>query len=304
MSNRVLVLGAGELGLAVIEALARHPKRRDSTIAVLLRPSSGSSANTAKSELLRHLGEDLNAVVETADVVQDSADSLASIFARYSTVVSCNGMGLPPGTQTKLTQAVLQAGVAHYFPWQFGMDYDAIGAGSSQDLFDEQLAVRRLLRAQDAVDWIIVSTGLFMSFLFLADFGVVDLATKTVRGLGHWDNRITVTTPVDIGTVTADVVLDPLGLQHQVVYVAGDTITYEGLADLLDKHYQTVFKRELWDLDVLKKQMAEDPNTMVKYRDTFAQGRGVAWDKAQTVNAQRGIPVTDVAKYVQGLGRP
>ncbi|CAK7239303.1 MAG: hypothetical protein STHCBS139747_000733 [Sporothrix thermara] len=299
MANGILVLGAGELGLAVLEALARHPKRRDSTIAVLLRPASVSSSDTAKAELVRHLKEDLSVHIEAADVVQDSVDRLASIFSRYGTVVSCNGMGLPSGTQTKLTEAVLQAKVARYFPWQFGMDYDIIGTGSSQDLFDEQLAVRRLLRAQEAVDWIIVSTGLFMSFLFLAAFGVVDLPAKTVRGLGQWDNRITVTTPADIGTVTADLILDPRGLGHQVVYVAGDTVTYGELADLLEKHYQAPFRRELWDLAVLKKQMDEDPNTMVKYRDTFAQGRGVAWDKAQTVNAQRDIPMTDVAKYIE-----
>ncbi|KAJ3500641.1 hypothetical protein NM208_g17098 [Fusarium decemcellulare] len=40
---------------------------------------------------------------------------------------------------------------------------------------------------------------------------------------------------------------------------------------------------------------------MVKYRDTFAQGRGVAWDKAKTVNEQRGIEMTDVKKYLAGL---
>ncbi|CAK7215647.1 hypothetical protein SBRCBS47491_002552 [Sporothrix bragantina] len=301
MANNILVLGVGELGLAVLEALTRHSKRGDNSIAVLLRPSSLSGTDTTKNELIRHLNEDLNVQIEAADVVKDSVDSLAAIFSRYQTVVSCNGMGLPSGTQTKLTQVALQAKVSRYFPWQFGMDYDAIGTGSSQDLFDEQLAVRRLLRAQEALDWTIVSTGLFMSFLFLADFGVVDLPAKTVRGLGRWDNRITVTTPMDIGTVTADVVLDPQGLHHQVVYVAGDTITYAQLADLLDNHYQTPFKRELWGLDVLEKQMDEDPNTMVKYRDTFAQGRGVAWDKAQTVNAKRNIPVTDAAEYIQGF---
>jgi hypothetical protein len=188
-------------------------------------------------------------------------------------------MGLPSGTQLKLLDAVLKAGVKRFFPWQFGMDYDVIGEGSSQDLFDEQLEVRKKLRAQRDVDWTIVSTGLFMSFLFLPDFGVVDLGNKIVRALGSWDNRITVTTPTDIGRVTADIILDPRGISHRVVYTAGDTISYGELADLLDEHFDTKFKREVWDLEELKRQMESEPSVMVKYRDTFAQGRGVAWDK-------------------------
>lgn len=187
------------------------------------------------------------------------------------------------------------------------MDYDVIGEGSTQDLFDEQLAVRKLLRSPEtntATDWIIVSTGLFMSFLFLPAFGVVDIPNKTVRGLGQWENHITVTTPVDIGTVTADALLDQQDIKRQVVYVAGDTVSYGALADLLDKYYGTTFKRDLWDLPTLQQQLAASPDdTMVKYRDTFAQGRGVAWDKAKTVNAQRNIPVTDVAKYIAGFDK-
>ncbi|KAL1894205.1 hypothetical protein Sste5346_005991 [Sporothrix stenoceras] len=298
----ILVLGAGELGLAVLEALAKHPKRNGKKVAVLLRAATSTDPERAK--LLRHIRDDLHVVIETADVLAASVDDLASLFARYHTVVSCNGMGLPSGTQTKLAQAVLQAKVPRFIPWQFGMNYDIIGEGSTQDLFDEQLAVRKLLRSPDnmTTNWIIVSTGLFMSFLFLPAFGVVDIPEKTVRGLGQWDNRITVTTPVDIGTVTADVLLDPQGIERQVVFVAGGTISYGELADLVDKHYSTTFKRELWDLPILQQQLAASPSdTMVKYRDTFAQGRGVAWDKAKTVNAQRGISVTDVAKFIEGF---
>ena len=34
------------------------------------------------------------------------------------------------------------------FPGKFGVNYDVIGRGSAQDLFDEQLEVRDLLRSQ------------------------------------------------------------------------------------------------------------------------------------------------------------
>ena len=90
-------------------------------------------------------------------------------------------------------------------PWQFGVDYDVLGKGSAQDLFNEQLEVRELLRAQRATEWIIISTGMFTSFLFEPAFGVVDLAKNTVHALGSWDTQVTVTTPEDIGMLTATV---------------------------------------------------------------------------------------------------
>lgn len=168
-------------------------------------------------------------------------------------------------------------------------------------MFDEQLAVRKLLRGQDETDWVIVSTGLFMSFLFLVPFGVVDVGRKTVRALGSWDNRITVTTPPDIGRITADVILDPQDVNSGVVFTAGDTISYVQLAGMLDDAFRTKFTRELWDLEELRRQMDEDPNMMVKYRSVFARGVGVAWDMENTVNHQRGIKVTDVKAYLQEL---
>lgn len=301
MASNILVLGAGELGLAVLQALSRHPKRGHARIAVLMRQASLDSAAPDKKKLVQQLRA-LDVSFEAADVVQMSVQQLAAVFAKYDTVVSCNGMGLPPGTQTKLCEAALEAKVPRFFPWQFGMDYDAIGLGSSQDLFDEQLLVRAMLRGQNARDWLIVSTGLFMSFLFVPDFGVVDLAAKTVRALGSWDNRLTLTTPEDIGRVTAELVLDPQGLKNQCVFVAGDTLTYRQLADLLDERFGVKFRRELWDAEELAKQMREEPsNGYVKYRDTFAQGRGVAWDQDKTVNVARGIKMTDVKAYLAAM---
>ena len=83
--------------------------------------------------------------------------------------------------------------MARYFPWQFGVDYDVVGTGSGQQVWDEQLkcatcCVRRRRRRG-------VSTGIFTSYLFDSGFGVVDAATKTVRALGDWRYAVTLTTP-------------------------------------------------------------------------------------------------------------
>ncbi|EBX3265615.1 hypothetical protein DRT26_05920 [Salmonella enterica subsp. enterica serovar Oranienburg] len=59
-----------------------------------------------------------------------------------------------------MTRAVLEAGVKRYFPWQFGVNYDVVGKGSGQPVWDEQYDVRTLLREQNVTEWVIVSTGM------------------------------------------------------------------------------------------------------------------------------------------------
>jgi len=58
------------------------------------------------------------------------------------------------------------------------------------------------------MEWVIVSMGMFTSFPFEPSFGVVDLAQNTVRALRNWDTAVTVTTPEDIGVLTAEIVLE------------------------------------------------------------------------------------------------
>jgi hypothetical protein len=303
MKQNILILGAGELGLAIVDALAKHPLRSQANLAVLLRQSTLDSAAPEKKETVHHL-KAMGADFEAADIVAAPVSELSSIFKRYDTVISCTGMTLPSGTQTKLTEAVLDAGVKRYIPWQFGMDYDVIGEGSSQDLFDEQLRVRKMLREQDKTKWTIVSVGLFMSFIFDPAFDIVNIAGKSVHGLGSWDTTITATTPEDIGRVVAEVVLHPRELaEHSgIVYAAGDTVSYGQLADLVEARFGASFKRVLWDWDMLKKEMADHPTSgRLKYWDTFAQGKGVAWPQERTINHERGIPMTDVKAYLQKM---
>ena len=66
--------------------------------------------------------------------------------------------------------------------------------------------MRETLRAQDKTEWVISSTGLFTSFLFEPDFAVVDFENDTVNALGSLETSVTLTTPDDIGKLTADIV--------------------------------------------------------------------------------------------------
>lgn len=283
-----LVLGAGELGLAMLRSLAAVAEA--GTISVLLRPDT--SANV---EELRGLGVS----IVTGDLASLSIAELAEVFRPYDTVISCTGFIGGSGTQRKITHAALLAGVHRFVPWQFGVNYDVIGRGSAQDLFDEQLDVRDLLRSQTQTQWVIVSTGMFTSFLFEPAFGVFDLASNTARALGGWDNSVTLTTAEDIGRLTVNVLSAEPPIVNQVVFVAGDTVTYGEAADLAEEILGKPLHREVWTVPQLRAQLAADPtNAMAKYHVVFAEGRGVSWPKNKTYNYEHKIPVTDLRQWL------
>ncbi|HEX8586649.1 aromatic alcohol reductase [Pseudomonas sp.] len=294
----ILVLGAGELGLAVLQGLAARADE-SASISVLLRPASVESTSAIKQKEIAAI-RSLGVAIELADVTDDSVEALAAVLGRFDTVISCVGFAAGRGTQRKLTHAALAAGVRRYIPWQFGVDYDVIGRGSPQDLFDEQLDVRDLLRAQSATQWVIVSTGMFTSFLFDPAFGVVDLPGGRVNALGSLETAVTVTTPKDIGTLTAAIVLHSPPFINQVVYTAGDTLTYGELADLLERVTGRPFERRASTVQQLLAQLEENPDdNLRKYRAVFAMGRGVAWDVAQTFNGQHGLGVNPAEAWAR-----
>ncbi|KAJ6582985.1 saccharopine dehydrogenase-like oxidoreductase [Mycena vulgaris] len=298
-STATLVLGAGELGIAVIKSLASNPSHK-SALNVLLRPSTSPNHQTLLSEL-----KTLNVIVKYGNIGNDSVETLANLFRGHTTIISCIGFAAGSGTQMKLARAVLAAGVARYMPWQFGVDYDIIGRGSPQDLFDEQLDVRDLLRGQTRTLWKIISTGMFTSFLFEPSFGVVDLEAGVCRALGGWETAVTVTTPRDIGLLTARIAGETWE-SSGVLYIAGDTVAYRALADTVERVLGKEVERQLWTIEDLVEKLADDPaDGMKKYRAVFAMGKGVSWPIEGTYNYEKGIPVEGVEawlkRHVNGL---
>ena len=291
----MLVIGTGELGQALLHALLPRAAEIGVQVDVLVR-----SAPNPDAAFVHAGGRPVS-----CDVAAAAEAELAALFSRYDTVVSCLGFAAGSGTQLKLARAAIAAGVRRYFPWQFGADYDALGRGGPQPLFDEQLDVRDLLRGQDALRWVIVSVGMFTSFLFEPSFGVVDLAEGVVRALGAWNNAVTVTTPEDIGRLTTEIVFAEPEFADEVVHLAGDTITYARLADVVEQALGRPVRREVLTVPDLMADLAQSPDdVMLRYRAVFAIGRGMWWDKDATFSARRGIPVTDAASWLQAhLGR-
>ncbi|CBF82111.1 hypothetical protein AN5317.2 [Aspergillus nidulans FGSC A4] len=272
--ENILVLGAGELGTEILLSLAQHPALSTRThISVLLRPSSIASPGPAKAAELERLKAN-NITLVPADISTSSQSTLSSLFSAYDTIISATGFSAGRGTQLKLARAVLDARVPRYIPWQFGVDYDIIGRGSAQDLFDEQLA-----RA----------------------FGVVDTEKGVVTALGSWENRVTVTGPADIGRVTAEIALEEsFGDPDNIVYVAGDTVSYGRLADIVESVMRRAFERRVRTVDAAKRDLAQDPeNGLLKYQIVFGEGRGVAWNAEETWNAHRGMRLQTAEEWAR-----
>lgn len=299
-NTSILVLGAGELGMPVLRNLAKQAARfSNTTVTALLRPSTIESKDANKQRdiaELYHLGISL-----LSGDLSSSVTELSAIFKDFDIVISCTGFVTGSGgLQIKLATAILDAGVKRYFPWQFGVDYDIVGRGSAQDLFDEQLDVRDLLRAQDQTEWVIVSTGMFTSFLFEPTFGIVDLSQNTVHALGSWNTAVTVTTPEDIGRLTAEICFAEPPIVNSIVYTAGDTITYKQLADTVDLVLNRKMQRVEWNLPQLKNDLMKDPDSAIKkYRLVFATGKGMSWDMNKSFNVQQKIKTTDVLQWAQ-----
>uniref|UniRef100_K3WEW4 NmrA-like domain-containing protein n=1 Tax=Globisporangium ultimum (strain ATCC 200006 / CBS 805.95 / DAOM BR144) TaxID=431595 RepID=K3WEW4_GLOUD len=306
----ILVLGAGELGMSILHAFALQVAT-DTPVTTMLRPATIQSSSPEKQRDVQTI-RSLNIRILEFDLSSSSDADLAAALRPFHMVISCMGFSAGPGTQLKIARAALAAGIQKFVPWQFGVDYDHIGYGSAQDLFDEQLHVRELLRNQSAsgvlptTQWKIISTGIFCSFLFEPWFGIVEPRASSeivVRALGSWENAVTVTTVQDIARLTAEIVLSAETEWNSVTFIAGDTVTYANLVALVRKTASAVARlvqTEVWDVSTLKTELAEDPtNSIKKYRVVFAEGVGVSWEKAKTWNEVNGIKTTSVEEWLQ-----
>ncbi|PGH10776.1 hypothetical protein AJ79_05249 [Helicocarpus griseus UAMH5409] len=305
--SRILILGAGELGTAVLTSLLRHPSYTSSnsktSISLLLRPASISNPKASLTALLQFAPTNNPITLVPGDIAHDTHEALTALFRPYDLVISCTGFVAGSDTQLKITRAVLDAQVPFYIPWQFGVDYDAIGRSSAHDLFDEQLDVRDLLGEQERTRWTLVSTGMFTSFLFEKSFGVVDVAGESakVQALDGWENRVTVTAPEDIGKLTAEIVFDDTVLGgNKPVFIGGDTVSYAQVAELVERVLGKKVERSVFTVEMALDGLKGDPeNALLKYYAVFGAGKGVAWDLGKTWNFQRGIHALTAEEWVR-----
>lgn len=294
--RKILILGAGELGHSIITSLLSHPLYTPKTTALtlLLRPSTLTNPSPSKnSTLTTYRSQSITLL--PCDLHASSESTLTALFHDFDVVIHAGGMTAPSGTMLKITNAVIAAGVRLYMPWQHGVDYDVIGPEAGEGLFGEQCRVREVLRAQEGkgTQWVVVSCGMFMSFLFEEWWGVVrrveglgseegkgmERETVDVTALNSWETRLTVTTAEDIGRVVAEIVLDgSLAEMDRPVFIAGQTFTYNELADMLERVTGKEVVRKVWTLEELNEESRQAPEDKLwKYRVVFGEGRGISW---------------------------
>ncbi|KAF2449499.1 NAD(P)-binding protein [Karstenula rhodostoma CBS 690.94] len=303
-ATQILLIGAGELGTAFLPHLSALPHTH-------------ITLGVRTPQKYNHLS---SATVSLTPLdITGPSEALSQTFANYNIVISATGFGQYNGTLLKLAKEILDAGLLRrtanrsrlwFFPWQWGVNYDVTGDGQGlMPLFGEQAAVRDLLRAeatQNNIKWTILSTGIFMSFLFEQFWGVVDREGGgiTVRALRSWEHGITVTDVSDIGKILARVITGDVEADNTVVYAAGDTVTYKELADIVERTAGEPVKREAWTIPYLEAELAKDRDDHIKkYRLVFARD-GVCWDKHGTVNYELNIPVINVDKSLSILKLP
>ncbi|WP_238084887.1 MULTISPECIES: aromatic alcohol reductase [Pseudescherichia] len=297
--EKVLVLGAGQLGSAVLASLVPAVTRLQGVVSVIVSPGSLNEQGKLRPEVHQQLA-DTGAKFIAVDVAASTVETLKERFNDFDTVINCMGFVAGAGTQLKITRAVLEAGVRRYFPWQFGVDYDVVGKGSGQPVWDEQYDVRSLLREQNATEWVIVSTGIFTPFLFEPAFDVVNLSKNTINALGGWENQVTVTSPADIGRLTTEIYLHQPRIINEVVFVAGETTSYRKLAETVERVTNLTFTKKVLTLPTLLEALHLRPDDpMLRYRVAFARGDGMWWPESETWNARNNFPTQDIASWLK-----
>jgi hypothetical protein len=294
----ILILGAGELGEQIVLNLATHPARSTTELTLLLRPSAVATEDDTKKARIAKFRQ-LYVSIIPGDIAAATQSELTALFKTFHTVIGCTGMEMPPGTQTKIATAALDAQIPRFFPWQFGLDYDVIEQNTRHSLFSEQVRIRNMLRAQTDTKWVIVSTGMFLSFLFRKDFGLVDLDEGKVAAIGSWDNTLTVTTVEDIGRVVSELIYVTPD-ENGVVHISGDSISMQRLATVVEDLTGKTIEKSVKSVKELEEELANDAgNKMRMYRTTFASGLGTNWDSQNTYTARRGLKTISVAEWAK-----
>ena len=305
-ATQILLLGAGELGLALLSHISALP-------------STHFTIGVRSPSKYTHLHAP-NVSLTSIDLTAPST-TLVEMFSQYDILISATGFTSSPGSVTKLAEEVLEAGTLRkkngqdrlwFFPWQWGEDYDVTGDGNGLiPLFGEQKSVRDLLRSgagESNVKWTVVSTGIFMSFLFEPFWGIVDTSREggaggrvVVRALRDWEHGVSVTDVNDIGRVLARILAGEVNAENKVLCVSGDSIQYRKLADVVERVVGREVAREAWSVKFLEEELSKDPEDGIKkYRLVFA-GDGVCWGIERTVNHELGLKMTDVETYAKQI---
>ena len=220
-TRNVFVAGAaGHLGQLVVTQLLDHGHR----VTALIRDSAGKHADT--TAWMRARG----ATIVEGDIHTPAQyePALAGIDALVSTLQG--GPEIIIDGQKQLADAALRAGVAHFIPSDFAIDYFGIPDGTHVFL-DWRRAFANYLHQQPIAHTHVLN-GAFMEVLLYPNMGLVDFVDHTLHYWGDGRQKMDFTTMVDTAKAVELAVADDR-YRNQHLDIAGEQITYLEMLALL-----------------------------------------------------------------------
>ena len=107
--------GSGTTGRRRSRCAGACGNRAPGTVSVIVSPAARDEAGQLRSSNHQALA-DAGATFLAVDIAGSAMETLADQFRGFTTVINCMGFVAGPGTQLKITRAVLAAGVPRYFP--------------------------------------------------------------------------------------------------------------------------------------------------------------------------------------------
>ncbi|ESW03820.1 hypothetical protein PHAVU_011G044700 [Phaseolus vulgaris] len=237
-TSKILIIGAtGYVGKFMVEASAKagHPTFalvRESTLSDPSKSSIIQTFNTLGINLLLGDVRDHQSLVEAIKKV----DVVISIVSHTQLDV-----------QYKIISAIKEAGnVKRFFPSEFGNDVDRTHAvDEGHKLFDTKVQIRRTIEAEGIPYTYVVANFFAGHFLPTGSdlFGITS-PLDTVVILGDGNTKFVLNSEEDVATYTIRSVDDPRTL-NKILYVRppGNTLSYNDLVSLWEKHHSEILKR-------------------------------------------------------------
>lgn len=260
MSKNIIIAGPGGLAKHFLDILLPNPAFKITVLTRTAKPdleARGASVSVVDYASVPSL---------TAALRAASADTVLSFLVNFE---DPEGQAL---AQRNLVRASVDAGVRRFVPAEYAnnvRDYPEPASGEK----DKQ-AFRDFVRAEAArsgLEYTLVCCGLISDFLLplarrakkhFPEFpGPVDTEKGVVLVLGEPGQRISCTAADDVARAMVRVLTVPLGAWDEYTWITGDSVTYAGLADSLERVTGDKVERVYLPLPELEKQLGEAVET-------------------------------------------
>jgi len=291
--NVLIVGGTGGLGENIVRGFLQPRYRGVFHTHVLVRPDS--LANASKKALIDDYAE-AGAIIRFGDL-KDAANAKAATHGIDAVISAVSGSDLV-SSQLTLIQGAKESGVKRIFPSEWGFDWTVYDAKDYPTAVFKWKAMVKEAAVKAGLEWTVVVNGLFNSYA-TGPLPGVDMKAGAIRQVGGPATSLALTSRVDIGNLTPEILLHPSS-RNAVVHIAGDRLSLEQLAKHIEAASGKKLERSVQTVEQLRAAQAahkehEFPHIMAGLSLTIAQGKAdqdlarsfnklhVPWYRTQTV---------------------